>query len=170
MDRKHTQEAYQGGYGHLASEGRVREGRVDTGSNFVKNLQLVQAGFITRGLSNIGYQFTQCHWFYRKGDGESSDKYVVVLGYANDMACKPEQEKDFVMQPALDLPNKAIGQRRDLASTCWKYCHGWANQDGVITLNFGGRMPKGRAEHAIVVRSRSLTAARITRLVTEENE
>ena len=170
MDRKHTQEAYQGGYGHLANEGRIREGRVDTGTNFIKNLQLIQAGFLTRGLSNIGYQFTTCHWFYRKGYGESSDKYVVVLGYTNDMACKPEQEKDFVAQPALDLPNKAIEQRRALASTCWQYCHGWANLDGVISFNIGGRLPDGRAQHAIVVRNRAVTAARITRLVTEENE
>ena len=158
-DKRHFVAAYKGGYGHLAAEGRVREGRVDTGKNFIENLQRVQIGCIMKGLSNSGYRLTKCFWYHKpdaSGD-KRKDKYVVVLelGLGAD---------------ALVLSRETTLQRRELASVTWMYCHGWANPDGRITLNFGGRMDGAKAQHAVVVRNGALTAARITENVSEAQE
>ena len=157
VDNRHAHEALAMGHTERAQIGRVREGRVDTGTQFIHNLQFVQPGCLVRGLSNVGYTVSQCHWFFKKGFGKSSDKYVVVL--ALSLGGEP-----------VNLPNQAIEQRRALANTCWQWCHGWSNLDGTLTLNFGGRLPDGKPQHSVVVRNRQLSGARITSLVTEEDE
>jgi hypothetical protein len=159
VDKRHFVAAYQGGYGHLAAPGRLREDRVDTGKNFINNLQRVQIGCIMKGLSNHDYHLSKCFWYHKpdaSGD-KRKDKYVVVLelGLGAD---------------ALVLSRETTLQRRELASVTWMYCHGWANPDGRITLNFGGRMDGAKAQHAVVVRNGALTAARITENVNESEE
>lgn len=159
MDRQHTKAAYQAGHGYLAQVGRIREGRVDTGNHFIDNVHNVQPGFLTKGLANVGYHATSCHWFFKSGEGKSSDKYVVVV----ELTLNGDND-------ATALPEAGLNQRRALANTCWQWCHGYANPDGTITLNFGGREPEQTAKNAVVVRNRHLTAARIESLVAEEDE
>lgn len=162
MDQRHAYNAFQRGHGHLAEVGRIRAGRVDTGEHFIDNIHNTHAGCVVRGLDNIGYKLSQLHWYLKRDEmtnrpGGPIDKYVAVIGMVTGA-------------DAIELPNKSLEKRRILAATCWQWCHGYANPDGVITLNFGGFMPGGKPQHSVVVRDHKLTAARITELVTEENE
>ena len=162
MDKLHTREAYTKGYGHLAQTGRVRPGRTDTGIHFIPNIQNIHAGFLIQGLSNVGYRVTGCHWFFKPANPKSSDKYVVVVNMQVEVGLE-----GFKL---VELPREAIEQRRALSRTCWNYCHGWANPDRTITLNFGGRMPDATPRHAVVVREGRLIVAQTTAFVNEENE
>lgn len=155
--------AYQAGYGHLAQMGRVREGRVDTGTHFIDNVQDIQVGCLINGLQNVGYQVTHCHWFLQTAEPPKTDKFVVVVGLGSD-----DQTKGGVT--ALEMSNKTLQQRRILTRTCWQWCHGWANPNGVITLNFGGRKPDGRPRNAVVVRDRKIWAAKAQDFIAEEDE
>ncbi|MEK7641407.1 MAG: hypothetical protein AAB365_00250 [Patescibacteria group bacterium] len=161
IDAAHIRFAYEIKQGQLAQPGRVREGRVDTGVQFINNLHNVHGGCLVRGLcnANIGYFVTHCHWFRLKSDTpQKSDKYVVVLCFSTDSEKK------------LETGRATLEARRALASTCWQWLHAYTNPNGVITLNFGGRMPDGKPKNTVVVRNGCLTAAQIIEPVTEEQE
>ena len=156
VDDRHAMAAELNGRKDLAVVGRVREGRVDSGEHFVDNVHNVHAGCLTRGLSNLSYTLTDCHYYWHAAKG----KFVVVLKLTT------KADESIVMP----ISNGTIEQRRALARTCWSWCHGWVNMDGVVTLNFGGRMPDGKAHHAIVVREHQLVAATVAEFVKEEDE
>jgi len=147
----------------LARVGRVREGRVDTGTHFINNVHNVHAGVMTRGLANSSFELVQSYWYKREGRDGHCDKYVVVLTFVHWTV------KDRTKIDSAILKN-ATEQRRALARITWQWCHGWSNPDGTITLNFGGRQPDAKAQNAVVVRDHAITAAKIDQIVTEEDE
>jgi hypothetical protein len=59
---------------------------------------------------------------------------------------------------------------RELAATTWQWTHAWANPDGKVTINVGGRLPDGRPHYAMVIRNRKFAIAKIVEPVTEEQE
>ena len=115
MDHQHALAAITAGQHQLAQPSRIRPGRVDTGEHFIDNIQNIHVGCLVRGLASANFGVTDIHWFYKRGEGGSSDKYVVVVTL--------EHREETVA-----LPAQAIEQRRKLASTCWKYCHGLGEQ------------------------------------------
>lgn len=157
MDHHHALAAISSNKHELAVPNRLRPGRFDTGNKFIDNLQFMHIGCLVRGLSNTNFAMSGIHWFHKIGEGGSSDKFVVCVTYKHSV-------------DNVTVPQKSLEQLRKLASTCWQYCHAYANFDGAVTLNMGGRLPDGKPKHSVVVRNGHIMAARITRFVTESEE
>ena len=142
----------------LGAIGRVREGRVDTGIHIADNIQLSQPAMLRSGLANIGMPLVDSHYFPLKSeDPKKSDKWVVCLSFC-------------VSQERIELPGPTVQAMRELAKTTWQWTHVWANPDGKVTINVGGRLPEGKPRYAMVICNRKFAMARIIEPVTEEQE
>ncbi|MBX4200375.1 hypothetical protein KW790_02885 [Candidatus Parcubacteria bacterium] len=106
----------------LGAVGRVREGRVDTGTPVFKNEDRVSAELIRRALTNAGFGLDDAHWFTKNKPG-SATKFVVSLAFSVSDA------------PITEFNRETTEAFRELAKTVW-FCHVWLNPNGVLTINF----------------------------------
>ncbi len=140
----HKLEAMKAGRFSLAETGRVRAGKVDTGTPVFANLPLAHAGFIRRGLANNGFALESVH-YYEKRDPGKTTKFVVVLSFVRG-------------ENRIPLDRKVQDALRALAKSVW-FAHVWDNQavGNPATVNFVGKQQEP-AKNALVVRDGKLVA------------
>jgi hypothetical protein len=161
MDYFHQRDLFTFEDPSLGEIGRHRPNRVDTGTPTVNNAQQVHAGIIRRALRNNGYVLSDLHYFEKKEQGRPS-KYVVVADF------KPVSPETLERVP--ELLSGTVEALRALAKTTWNFCHVWENQNGVITVNFVGRMPDQAPRRAIIVRDGALEIDLVEQVMPEEQE
>lgn len=131
-DLNHLIEAATQCWIEKAEVGRVREGRVDTGENFIPGLNSVSIGEGFAQLIGGGWnRIANPHWFCQQpktqpGQKPRQLKYVVVLNLMRIDGAR-------VLAP--NTPKEALGGLNYLINDCNWTLHGWTNPNGVITLN-----------------------------------
>jgi hypothetical protein len=162
VDVAHQLEAMRAERKDLARLGRVRKGRVDTGTQAIKVNRPIHAALVRRGLANNGFRLSHLHWF--KMD-DSSDKqgnqepmYVVVACMIRSLTnSQPESTH--------------VAALRELANMTWNACFVWENPPGKpATINFRGRAPNQKPKHALVVRDGTVEVEDVTEPLPEEKE
>lgn len=140
VDRRHAEEAKAEGRSHDGMEGRVRPGRVDTGSAIYPNQASVRIGSIRSLLALQGYRVTDCHFYLKPGFGKGKDQYVIVLSLQ-------------VGGKSTTLSKETIeGLRRLARENTWTL-NVWDNgNDRPSTINFTARQPNGRSERMLAIR------------------
>lgn len=125
----------------LGEVGRVRPGRVDTGTQIFNNEPNTGAGFILGELAAAGLNLSsEPHWFEQKREGKTT-KYVVVLSFSRSEPMK--------------LEPKTFGALTELTHTSW-FCHVWLNPNGVATANFVG-IQQGEPKQNLSIEDGELT-------------
>lgn len=125
----------------LGQVGRVREGRVDTGTPIFNNVANTGAGFLLGALAASGLNLSaDPHWFEQKKAGKAT-KYVVVLSFSRSEPIK--------------LEPKIFGALTELSHTSW-FHHLWLNPNGVVTANFVG-IQQGEPKQNLAVEDGELT-------------
>jgi hypothetical protein len=127
--------------GNLGEVGRIREGRVDTGTQLYNNEPLVSAELIRRALTNAGFGLDDAHWHTQKKEGRAT-KFVVSLAFSATDA------------PIAEFDRQTTEAFRELAATAW-FCHVWLNPNGVLTINFVGIQSNDPLWH-LTVRDRAI--------------
>lgn len=157
MDVAHQLAAYRTSRPELGKTGRVREGRVDTGTQVVTTRRPIHAAILRRGLTNVGFSLTHLHWFSKesnpKDTRQASDPiYVVVASFARGSRDAAPTTKE-------------VEALRALARVTWGSCYVWDNpqlnpEDAVVsTINFtGGPLKDQDAKQAIAVRDGKIIA------------
>ncbi len=139
----------------LGAYGRIREGRVDTGTQVANNLPMTQPAMLRRGLASQGYRLVDAHWFRKTQEGKT-DKYVVVLSFKHGA------------EENIDLGRKTLDAIRKLARTLW-FCHIWQNEKN-FTVNFVGLQQGTKPSYSVVSREGSISAVSSFAIVEEEDE
>ncbi|MBX4211679.1 MAG: hypothetical protein KW806_02715, partial [Candidatus Yanofskybacteria bacterium] len=137
-----------------------RPGRVDTGKPTVNNAQHIHAAIIRQALRNNAYIPTDLYWFPQDKAGVT--KCVVVSEFS------PVSREAFEKAP--EVPRRSLDALRALARTTWNFCHIWENPDGVVTVNFVGRMPEMKPRRAVVIRKGAIEIGLVDALLPEEEE
>jgi hypothetical protein len=127
--------------GNLGEVGRIREGRVDTGTQLYNNEPLVSAELIRRALTNASFGLDDAHWHTQKKDGRAT-KFVTSLAFSATDA------------PIAEFDRQTTEAFRELAATAW-FCHVWLNPNGLLTINFVG-VQKEAAQQLLTVRDRAI--------------
>lgn len=136
-----------------ADYGRIREGRVDTGTQMANNLPMTQPAMLRRGLASQGYRLVDAHWFRKVQEGKTT-KFVVVLSFK------------FGAEESIELSRKTEDAIRKLSRTLW-FCHIWQNEKN-FTVNFVGLQYPTRPSYTIVAREGSLSAIASFAFVDDE--
>jgi hypothetical protein len=122
----------------LGAVGRVREGRVDTGTQIFDNVAMTSAELVRRALTNAGLGLDNLAWYKKETEGRQP-KFVVECVYT------PKEGE------IAEYSRQTTDALRELASIAW-FCHVWHNpHTKVITINFVG-MQNGVARNQITVR------------------
>lgn len=164
LDVARQLDAYRSGHKDVAQLGRVRKGRVDTGTQVIKVQRPVHAGLIRRGLANNGFRLTHLHWFTKDSDpkkdpkGQQDPIYTVC-------AC-------FVRGTQAQEPERAhVEALRALAKLTWNNVYVWENPTGQpATLNFGGLAKDQKPKHTLVVRNGIILVEDVQDTLSEERE
>lgn len=155
-------DAYRTGQKELGKVGRIRKGRVDTGTQVISTKRPTQSAVIRRGLANNGFRLANLHWFSRqsnpKDHKQSSEPLYVVV------AC-------FIRGANDSVPTTAeVAALRALASMTWSQCFVWDNPNQLATINFLGRLADQKPKQSITVRDGSVVALDVDVAVMEEQE
>lgn len=140
-DYNQVAEAAMNGWIQKAEVGRVREGRVDTGENFIPGISSVSLGGGLRQLISGGWCFlTNPHWFKQQpkpypGKKTRQLKYVVVFNMVREESLPECKNQDGIQE-------ESKSGIRHLSLECNWTLHGWANPDSTVTLN-GTRKEEG---------------------------
>ncbi len=157
MDAYHAELAKSIDKPELGQIGRLRPGRVDTGKATLDNIQVAHAGMIRKGLVSIDYHLTELHKFYH----QEKNKWFVVAAFN---PVKPGSSVPKLSARARDALQK-------LAEMCWQYMHVWENPNGVVTVNFVGRMPDRKPLRALIVnREGALQVHEVGEISPEQEE
>ena len=132
-DHKHLIDAVMKGWVEKAEVGLHREGRVDTGTQFAKNLLSVNSGDGIAQLIAGGWnRIDNPHWYTQQpksvpGQKPRMPKCVVCFNLS--------KAGDDAKRLSWDLPKEAISGLDYLMNRSnWTF-HGWVNPGGLITLN-----------------------------------
>jgi hypothetical protein len=139
----------------VGAYGRLREGRVDTGTPIANNLPMTQPAMLRRGLAANGYKLVDAHWFRKVQEGKTT-KFVVVLSFKHGA------------DENIDLGRKTLEAIRKLSNTLW-FCHVWENEKN-FTVNFVGLQQGTKPSYSIVAREGSLSAVSSFAIVEEDDE
>ena len=167
MDTAHAMWAKVHEMAELAKQGRIRPGRVDTGTQVIKNLPDVQVATLRRGFANSGYVLSSAHWYVNPAKEQGKQPKAVVCLTFSRVAHVNEVP---------DLPRKTLDALRELAKTTWQFCHVYNNPDGCATVNLMGRRWDDKNQcyfaprNALVVRDGQLRAIEVAESVSEETE
>ncbi len=118
--------AIRKGFPHLALLGRVRDGRVDTGTLVIDKAKEVSISPLWDKMLLHGFKLADMHYFVRDRDS-SQATYVLVLG----MMVNPKVELQLSVQQSAIL--------RRLISSTWGYCAVWINpppNPATVNCNF----------------------------------
>jgi hypothetical protein len=131
-DRVHAIMARKSGAAELGEVGRVRDGRVDTGNNMLKeDGTRISVAKLMSEIQAAGFKLLDAHYIVQTKvkNGRQTTKYVVVLS--------------FGIGEAIKLGHTTLEGIQGLAATTWGNVHGWDNSatEGVNTLNLVGRLP-----------------------------
>ncbi len=139
----------------IGAYGRIREGRVDTGTQVANNLPMTQPAMLRRGLASQGYRLVDAHWFRKVQEGKTT-KFVVVLSFRHGA------------EESIDLGRKTEDAIRKLANTLW-FCHIWQNEKN-FTVNFVGLQQGTTPSYSVVARGGELSAVSSFAIVDEDDE
>ncbi len=169
-DRHHALVAIDAGHAELATIGRVRAGRVDTGVQTVKNLSLVHLGLIRRGLTNVSFQLREIS-SYRD---DRKEKFVVVLAFVKGDLYEEAHATTEEREAHKLLHSSAVVQAiRDLANKTWGHCHVWDNNltHKTATINVTDLSNQSKApKHTIAVRAGKIVDVPVVKTLDEGEE
>ncbi len=177
VDSDHALGVIALGRPELAQLGRHRTGRVDTGIPIIRNLEGVHAAILRRGLTNCGYRLVDCHYCQhiprpKAGTRSRTPKWKVCLTF--QWVGEGEFEGNLVQEDGQPNYNgKTVAALRELANTTWAFAHVWDNRqagNNAVAINFVGRQPEAKPQHAIAVRHNRLTAVRVAQAIPEDEE
>ncbi len=164
LDVARQLEALKAGQKDLATLGRARKGRIDTGTQVIKVNRPVHAGLLRRGLANNGFRFSHLHWFSLEPDaakdprGQAEPMYVVCACLVRRLE---NSEPDVAQMEAL----------RELAKLSWNTLFVWENPPGEpATINFRGLAKGQKPKLALVVRDGKVVPEEVADVIAEEAE
>jgi len=131
IDRRNADKAIAAGNARVATVGRVRPGRVDTGKPIFQNVERVRVSLVRGILARKGFRLADAHFFVRN-DG----KAVLVLSLMKG-------------RDTLELPRATVEAIRAMARDNVWTADMWENVDNA-TLNFRARQ-QGSAKQSITV-------------------
>lgn len=157
MDVYHQIAALQAGLDQsLTRLGRVRPGRVDTGTNVLAVNWPVHAAILRRGLANNGFRLVGIHWFSR--DKDERRTYVLNAAYIRSGR-------------GIELTDSVTQALRDLANMTWGQCFVWDNPPGnPATVNFVDVQRRQKPKFALAVRDGQVAALEAVEYLPEEQE
>ena len=167
-DRGHFMEA-QMARKEKAVIGEVREGRVETGTNFIHRLGGVSTGFSLDQLRNAGWgNVVTPHSFVQTPRAEKGKrnprmkKSVVALNLMRLEDCKNPEDPSY---DPWAMPEGSQDGFDILNNGSWSL-DAWANPNGVLTLNFTMFNPSDPGTNALTVNEDNfLSAVSVTDLV-----